>query len=158
MALDSKIIDIALQLYKDDFFKNIDSVIDMGDQDLNISFNDLRKKFSRFNIEIDTTFDRSKILSSRPRLPSSLFWKKIGINQTDRLDLEKLDRNTDEKSHKFIKIDLNYPIEDQTKFEKYDLVTDFGNNEHPFNIVESYKTMHKLCKKKWIYVYTSSNV
>ena len=147
MALDSKIIDIALQLYKDNFFKNINSVIDMGDQDLNISFNDLSEKFSRFNIEIDSTFDKSKSYPSRPRLPSSMFWKKIGINQTDRLDLEKLDRNTDEKLSKFIKIDLNYPIEDQTKFEKYDLVTDFGNNEHPFNIVESYKTMHKLCKK-----------
>ena len=43
-----------------------------------------------------------------------------------------------------LKIDLNYPIEDQTEFEKYDLVTDLGNNEHPFNTVESYKTMHKL--------------
>ena len=31
--------------------------------------------------------------------------------------------------------------------DKYDLVTDFGNNEHAFNIAEAYKTTHKLCKK-----------
>ena len=147
MALDSKIIDIALQLYKNNFFENINSVIDMGDQDLNISFTELKKKILYYKINIDETFDRASVYPERPRLSSSVFWSKIGIKQTDRLDLEKLDRNSFDPINKFFKVNLNFPIDDQEKYQKYDLVTDFGNNEHPFNIVESYKTMHKLCKK-----------
>ena len=35
---------------------------------------------------------------------------------------------------------------------KFDLVTDFGNNEHVFNVGQAYKNMYQLCKKKWLYV------
>ena len=40
---------------------------------------------------------------------------------------------------------------------KYDLVTDFGNNEHPFNFIEAFITMHKLCKEKG-YLMISQNI
>ena len=62
------------------------------------------------------------------------------------MDLVKLDRDTNDKSEHLIH-DLNNPFDKKEFFEKYDLVTDIGNNEHPFNIAEAYRTMHKLCKK-----------
>ena len=48
MALSGKALDVCLNLYIRDFFKNINSVIDMGDQDLNISFKEIESKFKRF--------------------------------------------------------------------------------------------------------------
>lgn len=147
MSLDSKIINPVLQLYKDGFFEKINSVIDMGDQDLNISFDELEKKFLKYKISIDKNFEKSKLYPQRPRLSSSVFWNKIGIKQTDRLDLERLKRDSFDPLVNFLKVNLNYSIDGQTDYQKYDLVTDFGNNEHPFNIFESYNTMHKLCKK-----------
>ena len=59
----------------------------------------------------------------------------------------KLERIKEDPLNNFFKVDLNYPLENQIKFTPYDFVTDFGNNEHPFNVVESYKSMHKLCKE-----------
>ena len=43
MAFNNHIIDIILQLKKVGFLKNIKSVIDMGDQDLNLKYKDLKK-------------------------------------------------------------------------------------------------------------------
>ena len=74
-------------------------------------------------------------------------WKIFGIKNADRLDIIRLERFHKDPIDKFYKVDLNYPISEQVNIGKYDLVTDFGNNEHPFNIAESYKSMHKLCKK-----------
>jgi len=50
--------------------------------------------------------------------------------------------------------DLNYPLKNNKLLNKFDLVTDFGNNEHIFNIGEAYKTMYQICKKNgfmWIF-------
>jgi len=148
MALDQKILHLSCELYKRGFFKNIKSVIDMGDQDLNINFEQLKKNLEFLNIkDLDGILNQAKKYPERPRLSSSFLWKILGIENTDRLDLIKLERVKEDSLNNFFKVDLNYPLEDQIKFTPYDFVTDFGNNEHPFNVVESYKSMHKLCKE-----------
>ena len=148
MALDQKILHIACELYRSGFFKNIESVIDMGDQDLNLNYNELRSSLDSLNIKnFDETLMHAKTYPKRPRLSSSFLWKMLGAKKTDRLDLIKLDRIKEDFLDTFFKVDLNYPIEEQVNFEPYDFVTDLGNNEHPFNVVESYKSMHKLCKE-----------
>ena len=120
----------------------------MGDQDLSDPFDEIKKKFSRVNIKIDEDlYEAAKNFPKRPRISSSLFWQTLGIKKTDRLDIEIIERNKNDNFGKVFKLDLNYPLNDQNLIEKYDLVTDFGNNEHPFNVVEAYRTMHKLCKK-----------
>ena len=43
MALGGKALDIMFDLYQRDFFKNIKSVMDMGDQDMYISFEEIKK-------------------------------------------------------------------------------------------------------------------
>tara|TARA_B100000963_G_scaffold360482_1_gene391528 strand:- start:44 stop:913 length:870 start_codon:yes stop_codon:yes gene_type:complete len=146
MAFNNHIIDIILQLKKVGFLKNIKSVIDMGDQDLNLKYKDLKKIINIEENKFDELFFRAKDFPERPRVSSSAFWQSLGIMNTSRIDLFQLSRKRD-VPHNFYKVDLNFPLEDQAKIEPHDLSTDIGNNEHPFNVSETYKTMHKLTKK-----------
>ncbi len=148
MALNLNILQLSCELHKKGFFKNLKSVIDMGDQDLNLSYEELKNSLNFLNIdELNKTLSYAKTFPQRPRLSSGFLWKTLGLERADRLDLIKLDRIKTDPTDEFFKVDLNFPLENQIKFDQYDLVTDLGNNEHPFNVVESYKSMHKLCKK-----------
>ena len=55
------------------------------------------------------------------------------------------------KQGEIILQDLNFPIKNDLN-SKYDIVTDFGNNEHPFNVVRSFTNMHKLCKENGLLI------
>jgi len=150
MAIGYKATDIIFELYNRNFFKNISSVIDMGDQDLNLDYSEVENYFKKFNVKFDPNlFLLAKNFPKRPRVSSSTLWKTLGINNNvDKIDIEKLDRPKNQNIGKFFEYDLNFPLTDVNLIGKYDLVTDFGNNEHPFNFIEAYKTMHKLCKEK----------
>ena len=113
MALGGKALDLMFDLYERDFFKDIKSVIDMGDQDI----------FAAYS-EIDS----------------------FGINEAFRMDIVKLERDKND-TNKHVIQDLNFPLKDKNLNQKFDLVTDFGNNEHPFNIVEAYKLCTIYVKK-----------
>ena len=54
--------------------------------------------------------------------------------------------------HNAIPHDLNSAFTDTSLHGAFDLVTDHGNNEHVFNIAETYRTMHNLCKADGIMV------
>ena len=145
MALGKNIIEIILDLYKENFFKKINSVLDMGDQDVALKYEEIKKIIEIQNIKFDENLWRlSKNFPSRPRVSTSIFWNTIGIKEAERMDIVKLKRDENDKNNHILH-DLNFPYENIKK--QYDLVTDLGNNEHPFNIVESYKTMHNLCKE-----------
>ncbi len=148
MGLGIKVLHLALELHKNNFFTNSKSVIDMGDQDLYLDIETLRTEIDFIKKEdFEKKFNRANFFPERPRVSSSTLWNVLGFKKCDRLDIEKIERSQEDICDNFINIDLNYPIENQTKFETYDLVTDLGNNEHPFNIAESYNTMHKLCSE-----------
>ena len=150
--LDGIVIDLILKFYNKDIFRNKLSVMDMGDQDLGGNFQELKDKFEKQNIDFnDEDFLQSKNFPKRPRASSSVLWKQLGFKTTHRLDLYKLDRDKSDPGKCFV-FDLNNPLSDANLINKYDLVTDFGNNEHPFNIAETYKTMHKLCKKEGLMI------
>ena len=84
-----------LELNNLGYFKNSNSTIEIGSQQLHLNFVDLKKLFETAGL----------------------------------------------------KDDLNKPFEDKSKFNKYDIVTDFGSCEHVYNIGECYKTVHNLAKK-----------
>ena len=148
MGLGLKVLHLAIELKKNDLFKDFENVIDMGDQDLHIDYETLKRELHFINHEnFEKMFRRAKFFPERPRVSSSALWKSLGFKNCDRLDIEKIERDDNDVCDNFVKIDLNFPIEKQIKHDTYDLVTDLGNNEHPFNVVESYKTMHKLCNK-----------
>ena len=149
MAIGLKTTDIIFELYNRNFFDKISSVIDMGDQDVNHNYSEVENYFKKFNIKFDSDlFSLAKNHPDRPRVSSSVLWKTLGINSADKIDISKPDRPKNQNVGKFFELDLNFPLTDKNLIGKYDLVTDFGNNEHPFNFIEAYKTMHKLCKEK----------
>ena len=124
--------------------------MDMGDQDLSVDYPEIENYFKKFNVKFDSNlFLLAKDYPKRPRVSSSILWKTLGVNNNaDKMDIEKLDRPENQNIGKFIQQDLNFPLTDKNLIGKYDLVTDFGNNEHPFNFIEAFITMHKLCKEK----------
>lgn len=157
MAYNSLIVKKVLDYFDEKQFKNIKSVIDFGDQDLNLNFDDISNLFKKKKIFFsEKKFYPLKKYPSRPRTPSSSLWLSLGLEVADRIDLKKIDREEINKSDgEVYELDLNFKYDDKKiiKNKKYDLVTDFGNNEHVFNIAEAYKLAHELCNKNgliWI--------
>ena len=156
MALGGKALDLMFDLYERDFFKDIKSVIDMGDQDIFAAYSEIEDRFKNYKIRFNKqAWQNAKNHPKRPRVSSSILWNSFGINDAFRMDIVKLERDKND-TNKHIIQDLNFPLIDKNLNQKFDLVTDFGNNEHPFNIVEAYKTMHNLCKKNgYMIIYQS---
>jgi len=137
-----------LDLYEKNFFRDLNSVMDMGDQDLDGDLEYQKSAFLKRGITLNNlNFERSKFSPQRPRTTSSSFWKELGFKITHRLDIAKLPRHNKKDEDECFICDLNFPINKQLSLDQYDFVTDFGNNEHPFNIAECYKSMHSLTKK-----------
>ncbi len=83
-------------------------------------------------------FDDLRAYPGGPRCSTKAYWSLLGVTDYAFTDIKS--------SHKFHKIDLNIPLENKDLWHAADLVTDFGNNEHAFNVGEAYRTMHRLCK------------
>ena len=155
MAYDRIIIDKIFDYLQSKKFEKISSVMDLGDQDLNLTYEEIINKFKKHNIENnEEKFKRLKYFPSRPRVPSSTLWLSLGFKKADRIDLEKLIRDsTNSDDGNVYEVDLNNSLNNKSLRNKYDLVTDFGNNEHVFNVAEAFKTTHELCKENgliWI--------
>lgn len=141
------LINIALQLYKLNKFKNLNNVIDLGSKELRVSFSQLVYAFKQANINFEKkNFNILKKFPKGKRISTKFFWKELGTKNHFCLDINK-EQNS-------LYHDLNYPLKNNNLLNKFDLVTDFGNNEHIFNIGEAYKTMYQICKKNgflWIF-------
>src|SRR3990167_436397 len=141
MGLSVSSISLQLEFWKNGLYKGMTHVADMGSQQLHIQyelFKDLLATYSitHFNEEI---FKNLKYFQENLLVLPKKFFQLLGFKNYDCIDLGG--------SHNAIPIDLNKPLEDKTLYNKFDLVTDYGNNEHPFNVAESYRTMHRLCKQ-----------
>ena len=139
-------LSIALELLKNNSLENVNNVIDMGTKSLRVKYNDLEYLFKQTNINFDKKkFSFLKKFPKGNRKSTKLFWESIGVKEYKCIDINK------EKDS--IYADLNNPFLNREHISKYDLVCDFGNNEHVFNVGEAYKTMYNLCKKNgyiWI--------
>lgn len=138
-------VTINLELYIRGFYKGSESVFDMGAQDLHVNLGQFKELLSSAGI---TDYDESafSVLAEFPqkRMGTEVFYKLLGFKKY--LCSDVIDRWNS------VKIDLNYPITGDSLLGKYDLVTDYGNNEHVFNIAEAYRTMHRLCKAQGIMI------
>ena len=83
-----------------------------------------------------------------PRCSAKSFYQFLGINEYVSIDMNK--------EHGSISLDFNLPLEDTSLYSQFDLVTDHGACEHAFNIAETYRTMHRLCKPKGLIVIAQS--
>ena len=148
MTITSATSDAIFYLKSKNFFKGINSVMDMGDQDFKIPLNDYIRHTKIYNVQKNEII--AKYLNKTthdPILSSSMLWKTMGIDNTARIDLIFKKRFLEDNFSNLIKFDLNHKYTDEKNLLNYDLVTDFGNNEHPFDIKQTFETMHNLCKK-----------
>jgi len=149
MALSKYAFDLILELKSRSLFQKKTSVLDMGDQNLSMDNSILLKRLNDNKILLDS--EQSSLLQSNDNpklyLSSSFLWQILGFEKTDRIDLSfHIKRKEVLKNQTLIKHDLNLPI-DEKFHNQYDIVTDFGNNEHIFEVSTAFKNMHNFCKK-----------
>lgn len=126
-----------LELYNSGLLKNSNNVIEMGAQELHLKKEDLQQLFYKAGLKSDFIEERLN-WPSKPGCSSKCLYESLGIKEYQCIDISG---KGDAIVH-----DLNKPFEDQSKFNKFDIVTDHGSCEHVFNIPECYKTMHNLTK------------
>ena len=134
-------VSLHLELRQRGLFKNMGSVIAMGSQELMMTKPQFERMVGAAGID---NYDRNAFANldhwpKSPRCSAENFYRLLGFNDYQCIDLDK--------EHGAIAHDLNLPFTDSSYHGQYDLVTDYGNNEHIFNITESYRTMHRLCKR-----------
>ena len=129
-----------LELKSLGYFKDMNSVLEMGSQELHLKKDDLKELFEINGLDKNLVeeFPNSKNWPFSPRCPSKYLYKALGLDEYSSIDLSG--------EHESIVHDLNEPFEDKSLFNKFDITTDFGSCEHVFNVAECYKTMHKLTK------------
>ncbi len=140
MGLGVAAIQNILELNNLGYFKNLKNVVEIGSQELHLTKADLEElfKIAGLNNNLIEDFPNVKNWPFSPRCPSKHLYKALGIENYQCIDVNG--------EHGSIIHDLNKPFEDKSKFNNYDIVTDFGSCEHVFNISECYKTMHNLAK------------
>ena len=132
----------ACEFYSRGYFDNMKNVCDLGCQEIYINKENFEKILKSYginfnNLNFPNIFnDRSPYVE---RDSTKEFWKLLGFENHVCTDIEE--------KHDSIILDLNEEFKNKKFLNEFDLVTDFGNNEHPFNTAEAYRTMHRLCKK-----------
>ena len=139
MGLGPASVRLNLELYQRGILKNVKSVVETGSQELHMRKDDFEQLIKSYGVP---NYDGRKFepwkFPERPRCSAKPFYQLLGAEKYTCIDLTG--------EHGAIQLDLNRPLEDKSYWGQYDLVTDHGCNEHAFNVTESYRTMHRLCK------------
>ncbi len=143
-------VKLNLELWQRGYFSNINRVIDMGSQDLSLGRPDFEKLVAAAgaNNYKPENFPHLDNYPKRPLCSAKPFYEMLGAKTYSCIDLNG--------EHGAIKHDLNFPLTDVSLTGVFDLVTDYGCNEHAFNIAETYRTMHSLCKKDGLIIIMQS--
>jgi hypothetical protein len=146
MGLGSAAVKLNLELWQRGFFRNIKSVVDMGSQELHMKLADFEELVRVAAVPNYKKKDFANLAHwpGYPRCSSKPFYEMLGAEKYSCIDLGG--------GHGAMPLDLNMPLEDHSLYGQYDLVTDYGNNEHIFNTAEAYRTMHRLCKRQGIMI------
>jgi len=150
MGLGPAAVKLNLELWQRGFFRDIHRVVEMGSQELCLTRMDFEElvqaagagNYKRESFPCLENFPKRPLCSARP------FYEMLGVEKYSCIDLNG--------EHGAIKHDLNFPLKDPSLTGVFDLVTDHGCNEHAFNIAETYRTMHLLCKKDGLMVIMQS--
>ena len=140
MGLGVATVQSLLELHRLDYFKNSNSVMEIGAQELHLKKEDLKELFEVAGLESELVekFPRVDNWPNRPRTSSKYLYESLGLKEYQSIDING--------EMGAIAHDLNKPFTDKSKFNKFDIVTDYGACEHVFNIAEAYRTMHNLTK------------
>ena len=109
------------------YFKGLSSVLDLGAQTIHVPSDQLASILSMYGFQQRNSYNSASDL-----------WIDLGFDSANQSDISG-------EGDTFF-LDLNNPLSDTSMWEQFDLVTDHGNNEHPFNAAEAYRSMHRLWK------------
>ena len=141
MGLGTAAVKLMLEIHQRGLFKDVQSVADIGSQELHLTlqeFEELVEVSGIQNYQSERFANLKYWPAQSPRCPARLLYELLGASRYNCLDL-----NGEIGS---IPHDMNLPFDNKLHYEKYDLVSDHGCNEHIFNVAEAYRTMHRLCK------------
>ena len=139
MGLGPAAVKLNLELWQRGLFKEVRSVLDFGSQELQLDEQHFRALLESTGIAYAQDRFRPWYFPDHPRCPSAPFYDLLGVE-----DVVQLDLNGD---HGALPLDLNEPIEDPGLLDRFDLVSDYGNNEHVFNVAEAYRSMHRVTRR-----------
>ena len=146
MGLGPAAVKLYLELWQRGLFEKIDSVVDVGSQELHLKQSEFEKLVQEAGIPgIDQSeFPDIEKWPAHPRCSAKAFYRLLGVDEYSCIDL-----NAELGA---IPLDLNDPLEDESLYGQFDLVTDHGCNEHAFNIAEAYRSMHRLCRNQGLMI------
>ena len=146
MGLGPAAVKLNLELWQRGLFREVKSVGEIGSQELHLPLADFEALVRAAGLPLARR-ERFSNLSNWPRHPrcsSKPFYELLGAERYTSFDLNR--------ELGALPLDLNRPLEDRSLYGQFDLVTDYGCNEHAFNIGEAYRTMHRLCKPQGLMV------
>lgn len=140
MGLGPAAVQLTLEMWTRGQFKSVRSVVEIGSQEIHVRHDEFERMLADFAVPgyRPTDFPNIANYPGQPRCSAAALYRLLGAPQYSCVDING--------EFGAIKHDLNKPFEDAVHLGKYDLVTDYGSTEHAFDIAESYRTMHRLCK------------
>ena len=142
MGLGPAAVQNTLELWQQGFFEKINSVIEIGSQEIHMGASDFRSLLEQACIpnwqSLDFPGSGAEDCSKHLGCSAEYLYRLLGVEKYDCIDING--------ELGAIKHDLNYPLEGQALTAKYDLVTDHGSCEHVFNVAQTYQSMHEVCK------------
>ena len=150
MGLGIAAVQNTLELSKLGLLEGTNKIAEMGSQELHLAALDLEEmiKMSGLKNFQKNEFPNIDNWPNFPRCSAKYFYQFLGIKEYVSIDMNK--------QHGSIPQDFNLPLEDTSLYSQFDLVTDHGACEHAFNIAETYRTMHRLCKPNGLIVIAQS--
>ena len=150
MGLGIAAVQNTLELSKLGLLEGTNKIAEMGSQELHLTALDLEEmiKMAGLNNFQKDKFPNIDNWPNFPRCSAKSFYQFLGIKEYVSIDMNK--------EHGSISLDFNLPLEDTSLYSQFDLVTDHGACEHAFNIAETYRTMHRLCKPNGLIVIAQS--
>ena len=152
MGLGTGAVRLLLELHLRGILVGLESVAEIGAQDMYMNLQDLLRLTSAAGLSIDEApfalLAQHVRGGSTPTCSARHFYELFGINTYVCFDVVD--------HHSAIQADLNYPLKDESLYGQFDMVTDHGSAEHVFNIAEVYRTMHRLCRPGGLIVVTQA--
>lgn len=158
MGLTSLDVRLLLALNNRCAFGERSAALDMGAQDIDCTFEEFKSELARADMDTPDTesFDAlhryPKEKMSARALYEMLEFERyvcvdIGGGDPGGKNGDALTKRWNAHVH-----DLNEPLTDTKLQGAFDLVTDFGNNEHAFNVAETYRSLHRVCRSGGVIV------
>lgn len=122
-------LNLTLSLWQDGLFRNFESVVELGSQDLKLPPEELNLVFN-------------KVLGKSPLTGQNYtpgdFYKGLGFKRYNCIDADG--------QHNALIFDLNKDIASEYDFHQtFDLVTNHGTSEHCFDQANVFRNIHNLC-------------